>query len=215
MISDPLVIGAIVFTIVMIFVFKWFLTKMEAGSAGEMDDLGEAEGVADGLQSKVGTPRARRLQPARGEASDLNLPELNTAAPAASNLGFPSDSLAMAGESAFAKKPDSPRIASTVLPEPARKETPAPATAASPAKNPPAGPEPVKGSSLVLPPLATDKPAEPGASKTSPPAGSLVASPAGPESKGLGAAILPPLAVATARCRVPPRRRKRLCREAR
>ncbi len=171
--GDPLVIGAVVFTIVMMVMFRWFLKKMEMNSAGGADDLADGESAGSlsdaALQSKVGTPRARRLQPARAGAGELNLPELNTATPALAEVGFPADSLAMAGEAAFAKKP-----------EPAK---PSPLESAE-KKNLPSTVSPLL--SLEKPPAAESVAKKPDA----PVSGST-------EAKPLGTTTLPPLAAAT------------------
>ncbi len=177
--GDPVVIGAIVFTIVMMVMFRWFLKKMEVNPAAGADDLadgGEAGSLGDAaLQSKVGTPRARRLQPARAGASDLNLPGLNTATPAGVGAGFPADSLAMAGEAAFAKRPEP---AKPVAADPSEK------------KNLP---------STVSPLLAAGKSpvAEPVVKKSDAPANAPGTGPGNLETKPLGTTSLLPLAAAT------------------
>lgn len=173
--GDPVVIGAIVFTIVMMVMFRWFLKKMEVSSAAGADDLAAGAGpLGDGaLQSKVGTPRARRLQPARSGANELNLPELNTATPSEIETGFPADSLAMAGEAAFTKQPE-----------------PAKPMAAGPGEKNPLP-------STVSPLLAAEKTpaAELVGKKPEVPVGALVSIPGKPETKPLGTTALPPLAV--------------------
>ena len=188
----PLVIGLFAFLVLQTLAFRWIFKKIQTAPVGGADDLADAEEtgtLSDAvLQSRVGTPRARRLQPARPAASELNLPELNTATPTPSEVGFPADSLAMAGESAFAKKPETAKPAAATLPDIIR-----PATSLAAAK--PAEP---KGAT-VLPPLASElpQPAETDPRKPQPPAGSLVSNVSITETKGLGTTALPPLAVAT------------------
>ncbi len=195
-ITDPVVLGSIVLFVLIMVATKWFFKKMEMNPVTGADGLsdGEEEGYLSdaALQSKVGTPRARRLQPARVAASELNLPELNTALPSVSEAGLPADSLAMAGEAAFARKPEADKITASIPSEFARKETAVAALAPDPSKG--AGGLPPLASELPQPAVTNDK-------KPEPPAGSLVSSVSiseiKPETKGTGTTGLPPLAAAT------------------
>ena len=142
-----ILIGALFIVVVLAVVQHWALRHLNADPADDVDNSlndKNAEILGDvPVRSKVGTPRARRLQPLRtGDEPSRS----------ASETLVPADSLAMAGAAAFAKPKESSRTIEPPSPTitPVDKDRPAPA-ADKPALN--------KGidapaKDIILPPLS-------------------------------------------------------------